>query len=207
MFYVNRNNGFPLFGWRVAVFVVFFVAFQCCVHALFQPSMRIVSAVQTGRLDGSFRFIRSLGVWYIKHINLEIPIISQAVGNCHSALRRGIQKTSKATNGAGCIHCTASGCGMTTASERGMTVTDRLARSCMLALIGFIFHTPKLRMNRLSHHGQPIPLPSGRSGGGFPLVGMGLLLGREGGLSPQILIPYAAPKAVLTVAILALKLY
>ena len=54
-----------------------------------------------------------------------------------------------------------------------MTVTDRLARSCMLALIGFIFHTPKLRMNSLSHYGQPIPLPSGRLGGGFPIGGLG----------------------------------
>ena len=35
MFYVNRNNGFPLFSWRIAVLVAFFVAFQCCVHALF----------------------------------------------------------------------------------------------------------------------------------------------------------------------------
>ena len=32
------------------------------------------------------------------------------------------------------------------ASERGMTVTDRLARSCIFALIGFIFHIPKLAM-------------------------------------------------------------
>ena len=118
MFYVNHNNGFPLCSWRIAVLVVFFVAFQCCVHALFstvdahcfsrpnalfEPSKLPFSAVQTGRLDGSFRFIRSLGVWYIKHINLELPIISQAVGNCHSAFRRGLQKTSKATNDAGCI--------------------------------------------------------------------------------------------------------
>ena len=51
MFYVNRNNGFPLFSWYVAVLVVFFVAFQCCVHALFQPSMHIVSAVQTTLLS------------------------------------------------------------------------------------------------------------------------------------------------------------
>ncbi len=30
-----------------------------------------------------FWLIRNLGVWYVKHINLELPIISQAVGNCH----------------------------------------------------------------------------------------------------------------------------
>ena len=41
--------------------------------------------------NGKIRLIRSSGVWYVKHINLELPILSQVVGNCHSALRRGTQ--------------------------------------------------------------------------------------------------------------------
>ena len=58
-----------------------------------------------------FEVIRSLFGWY-KNIYSWVylsclwlhPDIIQAVGNCHSALRRGIQKTSRTPNDIGCIH-------------------------------------------------------------------------------------------------------
>ena len=78
-----------------------------------------------------FRGLSAVQVYICKNGKYMQPTISEALGDCHSALRRGIQKTSKTTNGAGCIHCTASGCGMTTASERGMTNTDNLACGMM----------------------------------------------------------------------------
>ena len=96
-----------------------------------------------GRLSGS----SANQVYICKNGKYMQPTINEALGNCHSALRRGIQNTSKATNGAGCIHW------IPRRSAEWQLPTAWLIIGSS-KFICFTYHTPELRMNCLSQNGS-----------------------------------------------------
>ena len=79
---------------------------------------------------------------YRTHVNTGMhmqPTISGALGNCHSALRRGIQKAPK-------VFKWCKRHALDAASRCGMTVTDSLDCSRMQMFETLARHAPKLRM-------------------------------------------------------------